>query len=45
MFTSHNGHKEENKFELDPNDTEDDYFEIMKNMNDDKRKVLVCNYC
>ena len=31
--------KSGSKSRLDANDTEEDYFEIMKNMNDDKRKV------
>ena len=31
--------KDGSKSGLDKNDTEEDYFEIMKNMNDDKRKV------
>ena len=40
MFASQNTTKEELKFELDTNNTEDDYFEIMKNMNDEN-KVLI----
>ena len=35
MFASQNDSKEESKFEVDTNNTEDDYFEIMKNMNGD----------
>ena len=40
MFASQNNAKEESKFELDTNNTEDDYFEIMKNMNNENKVCL-----
>ena len=37
MFASNNDPNDESKFEVDNSNTEDDYFEIMKNMNDKKK--------
>ena len=41
MFAAQSdGRKDDFKVDLDTNSTEDDYFEIMTNMNDDKDKVV-----
>ena len=38
MFAAQSGRNDDYKVDLDTNSTEDDYFEIMKNTNDDKDK-------